>query len=120
MLTENDRLTHEHAAGWFSSPYSRGSHSRYWTNATKSALMERLGAYEDTGLSPQDLENILRKVNPSIGDRVEYQGTVYEIVDFRGNLVCLQPMNDDRHHEVDMVLFIFREDYWSLKSKLPE
>lgn len=59
MLTENDRLTHEHAAGWYSSPYSAGK-SRYWTNATKDKLMNRLGEYEDTGMTPDEIRRLLR------------------------------------------------------------
>lgn len=57
MLNENDRLTHEHAAGWFASPYSKGD--KYWTNATKTTLMNRLGEYEDIGLSPGEIRQLI-------------------------------------------------------------
>lgn len=60
MLDQNDRLTHEHANGWFSTPYATGK-SRYWTNATKTALMERLAAYEDTGLTPEEILELKAK-----------------------------------------------------------
>lgn len=54
MLTENDRLTHEHANGWYSSS-SHAGRSKYWSAATKLRLMERLAAYEDTGLTPEEI-----------------------------------------------------------------
>lgn len=61
MLNENDRLTHEHANGWFASPYSKGAQSKYWTNATKTALMNRLGEYEDTGYSQEEIRAVLNE-----------------------------------------------------------
>lgn len=64
MLNENDRLTHEHANGWFASPYSKGAQSKYWTNATKTALMNRLGEYEDTGLTPEEIKEAARLAKP--------------------------------------------------------
>ena len=52
-MTENERLTHEHAQGWYSSTGKPAS--RYWTNATKTQLVDRLAAYEDTGMSPEEI-----------------------------------------------------------------
>ena len=109
-MTENDRLVHQHANGWFSTPYATGK-SKYWTNANKGALMERLGEYEDTGYSPEELRGILRKSKVAPGDRVAYAGGVWEVTGFDLNAVCLQSVNDDRHHEVDQLLFMFRDDY---------
>ena len=109
-MTENDRLVHQHANGWFSTPYATGK-SKYWTNANKGALMNRLGEYEDTGYSPEELRGILRKAKVAPGDRVEYAGGAWEVVGFDMNAVCLQNTNDDRHHEVDQLLFMFRADY---------
>ena len=62
MLNENDRLTHEHANGWFASPHSKGAQSKYWTNATKTALMNRLGEYEDTGYTPEEIRQMIQMV----------------------------------------------------------
>lgn len=109
-MTENDRLVHRHANGWFSTPHATGK-SKYWTNANKGALMERLGAYEDTGYSPEELRGILRKSKVAPGDRVAYAGGVWEVTGFDFNAVCLQSVNDDSHHEVDQLLFMFRDDY---------
>lgn len=53
MLTENDRLTHEHANGWLSSTGKRGP--KYWSSATKAQLIDRLGQYEDSGLEPLEV-----------------------------------------------------------------
>lgn len=53
MLTENDRLTHEHANGWLSSTGKRGP--KYWSSATKAQLIGRLGQYEDSGLEPGEV-----------------------------------------------------------------
>lgn len=115
MLNKNDRLTHEHANEWFASPYSKGAQSKYWTNATKTALMNRLGEYEDTGYTPEEIRNLLKKYKTRIGDVVEYMGTAYEVVDFKHNyahnLICLQALNDDRHHEADFPVFLFSPDY---------
>ena len=114
MLEQNDRLTHEHAAGWFASPYSKGG-NKYWTNATKTTLMNRLGEYEDTGYTPEEIKGFLKKHATRIGDIVEYMNTPYEVVDFRHNfehnLICLQALNDDRHHEADYPVFLFSPDY---------
>jgi hypothetical protein len=42
-------------------------------------------------------------------------GTLYEVIDFSHNfahnLVHLQSVNDDRHHEVDLPVFLFSVDY---------
>lgn len=56
MLTENERLTHRRASGWGWS--QRSGCSEYWSAATKTALMERLAAYEDTGLTPEEVEQM--------------------------------------------------------------
>lgn len=121
MLNENDRLCHEHANGWFASPYSKGAQSKYWTNASKTALMNRLGEYEDTGYSPEEVKGFLSKHITRLGDIVEYMGTAYEVVDFKHNcahnLICLQSLNDDRHHEVDIPVYLFSTDY-QRKGKL--
>jgi hypothetical protein len=68
MLNENDRLTHEHANGWFASPYSKGAQSKYWTNATKTALLNRLGEYEDTGCTPEEIRSIIKALKEFTGE----------------------------------------------------
>lgn len=46
-MTENDRLTHSRASG---------IKTGYWSPSTKAELVERLAAYEDTGLEPQEVQ----------------------------------------------------------------
>lgn len=46
-MTENDRLTHR-----------RANAAEYWSAATKKYLIERLAAYEDTGLMPDEIGEI--------------------------------------------------------------
>ena len=41
-----ERLTHERASG---------IKTGYWSPAKKDALIERLAAYENTGMDPQDI-----------------------------------------------------------------
>ncbi len=53
MLEQNDRLTHEHANGWLSS--TGKSAPKYWSGATKAQLIDRLGQYEDSGLTPAEV-----------------------------------------------------------------
>ena len=59
-MTENDRLTHEYANGPRRDTRS-GEVCHYWTNAGKRALAERLGEYEDTGYSPEELKRMIRE-----------------------------------------------------------
>jgi hypothetical protein len=113
VLNENDRLTHEHANGWF---VKTGQPvAKYWSSANKARLIQRVGEYEDTGYSPEEIKGFLAKYKTRIGDYVEYMGTLYEVIDFSHNfahnLVHLQSVNDDRHHEVDLPVFLFSVDY---------
>lgn len=66
MLTVNDRLVHERAAGWYNGASTTAS--KYWTNASKGALMERLGRYEDTGLTPEEIEDLKKKMRDLNGE----------------------------------------------------
>lgn len=119
MLNQNDRLTHEHANGWFSSTGKPSA--KYWTAANKQRLTDRLGEYEDTGYTPEEIKSLLKKYATRIGDVVEYMGTAYEVVDFKHNyahnLVCLQALNDDRHHEADFPVFLLSPDYQARASR---
>ena len=59
MLNENDRLTHEHANGWF---VKTGQPvAKYWSSANKARLIQRVGEYEDTGYSPEEIKGFLAK-----------------------------------------------------------
>lgn len=49
-MTENDRLTHKRA---------NGIKDGYWAAATKEQLIQRLAAYEDTGLEPEEIRQLL-------------------------------------------------------------
>lgn len=49
-MTENDRLTHKRA---------NGIKDGYWSAATKERLVQRLAAYEDTGLEPLEIMQLL-------------------------------------------------------------
>lgn len=113
MLEQNDRLTHEHANGWFSATGQPAA--KYWSTANKARLIQRLGEYEDTGYTPEEIEDFLSKYITRLGDIVEYMGTPYEVVDFKHNyahnLICLQALNDDRHHEADLPVYLFSPDY---------
>lgn len=49
-MTENDRLTHKRA---------NGIKDGYWSAATKERLVQRLAAYENTGLEPREIMQLL-------------------------------------------------------------
>ena len=49
-MTENDRMTHKRA---------NGIKDGYWAAATKEQLIQRLAAYEDTGLEPWEIKQLL-------------------------------------------------------------
>lgn len=108
-MTDVERLTIPHAG--HERKRTQYGCTAYWTQASKFDMMERLGEYEDTGYSPEELRGILRKAKVAPGDRVEYAGSAWEVTGFDMNAVVLQSMNDDRHHEVDQLLFMFRADY---------
>ena len=46
-MTENERMTHQRA---------NGIKTGYWSPETKENLVQRLAAYEDTGLEPQEVQ----------------------------------------------------------------
>lgn len=49
-MTENERLTHSRASG---------IKTGYWSPSTKAELVQRLAAYEDTGLEPWEIRQLL-------------------------------------------------------------
>lgn len=46
-MTENERMTHQRV---------NGIKDGYWSAATKAELVQRLAAYEDTGLEPREIQ----------------------------------------------------------------
>ena len=60
-MTENERLTH--ACG-------SGIKSGYWSSATKAMLTERLAAYENSGLLPEEISDAIKKA----GDEGQAKG----------------------------------------------
>ena len=52
-MTENDRLTHKRA---------NGIKDGYWSTATKERLVQRLAEYENTGLEPLEIMQLLTEV----------------------------------------------------------
>ena len=46
-MTENERMTHKRASG---------IKTGYWSPNKKEELVQRLAAYEDTGLEPQEIQ----------------------------------------------------------------
>ena len=59
-MTLEERLTHEYANGSKWNAQVRAS-AHYWSNASKYELIERLGAYEDTGYSPEELKRLIKE-----------------------------------------------------------
>lgn len=51
-MTENERLTHKCGSG---------INLGYWTTHKKNELVERLAAYEDTGLLPEEILEAIKK-----------------------------------------------------------
>lgn len=49
-MTENERMTHQRV---------NGIKDGYWSAATKAELVQRLAAYEDTGLEPWEIRQLL-------------------------------------------------------------
>lgn len=49
-MTENERMTHQRV---------NGIKGGYWSTANKAELVQRLAAYEDTGLEPWEIRQLL-------------------------------------------------------------
>lgn len=100
MLNQNDRLTHEHANGWFSS--TGKPTAKYWTNANKQKLIDRLGEYEDTGLSPAEVLEMKKLCGDLAGVHAvatgdgEFYVNNYRLGDFNALLKCLVSLTDRR------------------------
>ena len=52
-MTENERMTHQRASG---------IKAGYWSPATKAELVQRLDEYENTGLQPWEINQLLAEV----------------------------------------------------------
>lgn len=91
-MTDVERLTIPHAG--HERKRTQYGDTAYWTQASKFDMMNRLGEYEDTGYSPEELRGILRKAKVAPGDRVEYAGGVWEVTGFDMNAVCLERLSE--------------------------
>lgn len=56
MLRNEERLTIPHAN--HERKRVRDGYTAYWTQASKFAMMNRLGEYEDTGLTPEEIKGL--------------------------------------------------------------
>lgn len=68
MLKPEDRLTIPHAG--HERKKTQYGYSAYWTQASKFAMMDRLGQYEDTEYTPQELQEVLRMLREFTGEEV--------------------------------------------------
>ena len=117
MLNESDRLTYQtlwrYEEGGPDS--TLGGVYGYSTNSSPKSIIERLGEYEDTGYTPEEIKRFISKYITRIGDYVEHLGTIYEVIGFSHNIahniIKLQSVNDDRYHEVDLPVYLFSVDY---------
>jgi len=57
MMKPNDRLTIPHAG--HERKQTQYGYTAYWTQASKFAMMNRLGEYEDTGLTPEEIRQLI-------------------------------------------------------------
>lgn len=57
-MTENERMTHRRASG---------IKTGYWSPNKKEELVQRLAAYEDTGLEPQEIQ-VLADLHDALRD----------------------------------------------------
>lgn len=55
-MNNADRLTIPHAG--HERKRTQYGYTAYWTKASKFAMMNRLGEYEDTGLSPEEIRSL--------------------------------------------------------------
>lgn len=58
MLDPYDRLTIPHAG--HERKHTQYGYTAYWTQASKFDMMNRLGEYEDIGLTPDDIRRLLK------------------------------------------------------------
>ena len=62
-LREEDRLTIPHAN--YEVRKVQGGYTAYWTKASKLELMNRLGEYEDIGITPEAVRALKAMYMPS-------------------------------------------------------
>jgi hypothetical protein len=60
MLEQNDRLTNEFGNAWFIA--TGRPVAKYWSTANKARLIQRLGEYEDTGYTPEEIRQMIQMV----------------------------------------------------------
>ena len=59
MLKYQDRLALPHADG--ARKLTKYGYTKYWSPASKFDLMNRLGEYEDTGLTPEEIRQLRKE-----------------------------------------------------------
>lgn len=59
MLKYEDRLALPHADG--ARKLTKNGYTKYWSQAGKFQLMNRLGEYEDLGYTPDELREMIRE-----------------------------------------------------------
>lgn len=69
MLNPNDRLTIPHAG--HERRRTQYGYTAYWTQASKFSLMDRLGEYEDTGYTPEEIRSALKMLKEFTGEAHE-------------------------------------------------
>ena len=69
MLNENDRLTIPHAG--HERKHTQHGYTAYWTQASKFDMMNRLGEYEDTGYTPEEIRRVIKTLKEFTGESHE-------------------------------------------------
>ena len=69
MLNENDRLTIPHAG--HERKRTQYGYTAYWTQASKFDMMNRLGEYEDTGYTPEEIMRVIKTLKEFTGESHE-------------------------------------------------
>ncbi len=69
MLQDKDRLAVPHTGHELKR--TKYGFTRYWTAASKFDLMNRLGEYEDTGYSPEEIKSIRKTLKEFTGETHE-------------------------------------------------
>ena len=66
MLNQEDRLTIPHAG--HERKHTQYGYTAYWTPASKFDMMNRLGEYEDTGYTPEEIRSIIKALKEFTGE----------------------------------------------------
>ena len=82
-----ERMTHERA---------NGIKTGYWSPATKETLVQRLAAYENTGVSPQELQEVVNLFSEFIEPSVPA-----ELQNWMERCVWHVQKCNDQHQEIE-------------------